>query len=66
MALKLSSIVHAPAAAKDSGVGSDHQIYQKSSRFCGHQEVCEEYISPFNSTPPGNMYIMHGVSIVCV
>ena len=67
MALKLSSTVHgtstgnrgrreAPAAARDPGIGLDHDIYRKSSHFCEHREVCEEYISSFLYTPPGNAY----------
>ena len=64
MALKLSSTVHgtgtgnrgrreASAAAWDSDVGTDHKMYQKSSHFCEHQEVCAEYISNFGYTLPG-------------
>ena len=66
LALKLSSPVHgtstddrrsreAPAAAWDSDVGTDHKMYQKSSHFCEHQEVCEEYISNFRYTLPGKL-----------
>ena len=65
MALKLSRTVHgtstddrgrreATAAASDSDVGPDHEIYRKLAHFCGHQEVCEDFISPFIHTPPGN------------
>ena len=55
MALKLSSTVQAPTAAKDLlGVGSDHEIHRKSFHFCEHQEVCENYTSQFMYTPPGN------------
>ena len=67
LALKLSSTVHststgyrgrreAPAAAQDSDVDLDHEIYRKSSQFCGHQKVCEEYISDFRYTP-GKFFI---------
>ena len=68
MALKLSRTVkchdtstddrrrrEGPNTAWDSHVGPDHEIYRKSSHFCGHQEVCEEYISDFRYTPPGKM-----------
>ena len=67
MALKLSSTVLAPAAAKDSDVGLDHEIDRKSSHFCEHQDVCEEYTSQFKFTPPGNSMLTYiqRVSIVC-
>ena len=63
MALKLSSTVHGTStgdrrrretfvAAQDSDVGHDHEIYRKSSQFCGHQEVCQEHIPNFAHTSP--------------
>ena len=69
MALKLSSTVHGtstgdrgrrdvPAGAWDSDVGPDHEIYRKSPHFCGHHDVCEEYISDFRYTPPGKMSVI--------
>ena len=68
LTLKLSSTVHgtskddrrrreAPAAAQDSNVGADHEIYRKSSQFCEHQEVCENYTSSYIHTPPGKLYV---------
>ena len=68
LALKLSSTVHgtsthdrrrreAPAAAQESDVGADHEMYRKSSQFCEHQEVCENYTSPYIHTPPGKLYV---------
>ena len=58
MALKLSSTVHGTSTGDREkrevpDVGLDHEIYRKSSQFCRHQEVCEEYITPFRYTPPG-------------
>ena len=71
MALKLSSTVHistgdrerreAPTAAWDSGVGTDHEIYRKSSHFCEHQEVCEDYIADFRYTLPGKLSVIFKV-----
>ena len=66
MALKLSSTVHgtstgdrerreAPAAVQDSDVGSDHEVYRKSSQFCTHQEVCDKHIPNFRFTLPGKI-----------
>ena len=63
MALELTSTVddtstsdrgrrEVPAAARDSGVGLSHDIYRKSSHFCQHQEVCEDYAPKFLYTPP--------------
>ena len=70
MALKLSSTVHGAntscqgrretfTAVQDSDVGPDHEICQNSTQFCGHQEVCAEYISNFRYTPPGTISVIH-------
>ena len=61
MALKLSSTVHGTStgdrgrreAPVTSDVAPDHKIYRKSTLFCGHQEVCEEYNPNFRHTLPG-------------
>ena len=66
MALKLSNTVHGkstenrekrevPAVIQDLDVGHDHEVYRKSSQFCGHQEVCENYTSQFRYTQPGKL-----------
>ena len=82
MALKLSSTVYGkstsdrgrrevPAAAQDSDSSPAHEIYRKSSHFCGHQKVCEEYTPEFRYTPSGKLYVVsvihtEGMYNVCV
>ena len=57
MALRLSSNVHGTSTGRqDSDVDPDHEIYRRSSHFCGHQEVCEDTNnSDFRYTPPGKL-----------
>ena len=70
LALKLSSTVHGTSTSdrkrrEAPDEGPDHEIYQKSSHFCGYQEVCEEFVPILDFTAPG-MYIVYKSCTLCI
>ena len=75
LALKLSSIVHGttiddggrrevPPVPQNSNAGPDHEIWQRSSEFCEHQEVCKEKKPDSIFTQPGKIVIYQCQGIV--